>query len=345
MQSLLSRWKYCDWSSTLAQDYEDVSVLVRRYRETRRAVRWPLPAELEAALEVTLRNGFAEQLVNGPVEEICVRHAAMTPDGMQKTMRLAERHVLDRPLEGVGIELGAGCGLLSAVVASSPLVDQVLALEVCASSAELLVPRVATHLLGAQADKVIPAVGSFDDLRVPDHSFDFAVEFHSYHHASNLPQTMRELARVLRPGGVALLFDRVQPDSMTDAEVQALLSAVYPAAFLQSYHYPPNMTLTRLENGEHEYRLREWQAAFSSAGLRIERMVEFFPRVRLARAVKGLLSLLPSCVRRRLYRTENATPATTWKYVAQCVERLTPAGRQKILSPHRDTVLLVRKPS
>jgi SAM-dependent methyltransferase len=325
--------------------YDDATAIARRYRETRQHVRWPVPPALEAAAEVTLRNGFAERLATRPPEEICLRYAACTAAGMRETMRLADRHVLDRPLEGVGIELGAGCGLLSAVVAASPLVRHVLAVEVCAPQVELLIPKVAAYLLGPQADKVVPVVGSFDDLRVPDASLDFAVEYHSYHHSGDLPRTMRELARVLRPGGVALLFDRVRPDSMTDAEIESLLSAVYPQDFLESYHYPADLRITRLEHGEHEYRQREWQAALAGASLRIERQVEFHPKVSFTRAVKGLVSVLPAAVRSRIYQTDNATPATTWQYVVERAGRLTPAGRARILGPHRDTVLRIRKPA
>lgn len=304
-----------------------------------------MPPALEAAAEVTLRNGFAERLSTRPPEEICLRYAACTSAGMRETLQLAEQHVLDRPLEGVGIELGAGCGLLSAVVASSSLVRLMLAVEVCAPQVELLIPKVAAHLLGREADKVVPVIGSFDDLRVPDGSLDFAVEYHSYHHSGNLPQSMRELARVLRPGGVALLFDRVQPDSMTDAEVHELLSAVYPKNFLESYHYPPDLQITRLEHGEHEYRLREWVAALSAAGLSVERRAEFYPKISFRRAAKGLFSMLPGSVRDHVYQTNNATPSTTWQYLVERFEQITPKGRKKIMGPHRDTVMLIRKPS
>ena len=99
---------------------------------------------------------------------------------------------------------------------------------------------------------------------------------------------------------------------MTDAEVEALLSAVYPKDFLESYHYPSDLRITRLEHGEHEYRLREWQAALSGAGLVVERQAEFHARVPFRRAVKGLVSVLPASVRDQVYQTNNATPSTTW---------------------------------
>ena len=150
-----------------------------------------MPRGLETALEVTLRNRFAENLAKRPAEEVCLRYAACSSDGMKKTLQLAERH----------------------------------------------------------------------------------------------------------------------------------------------------------EHGEHEYRLREWEDAFSRAGLRIGRNVEFHPRISFRGGIKGLVSLLPSSVRDLLYQTENATPRTTWRYVAQQLRQLTAGRRSRILGAHRDTMPLIRKPN
>lgn len=319
----------------------DVRALAALYADTGHAVRWPLPAELEAALEVTLREGFARHLAERPVEEICVRHAASSIDGMRSTLRLAEQHVLTTPLRGRGIELGAGCGLLASVVADNSEVESVLAVEVCAAQVQLLVPKVSRHILGDRdATKVVPVVGSFNDLRVPDESIDFVVEYHAYHHSDDLNQTLAETARVLRPGGVVLLFDRVQPDSLSDEEVERLLSQVYSREFLIAYHHPPDIELTRRVNGEHEYRQREWQAAFDAAGLSLERQVVFDASVSPTRAVKGLLSVLPRSVRSRLYQTENATPMTTLRWLRQEATR---PFSSRILGRRKETVLLLRK--
>jgi len=61
----------------------------------------------------------------------------------------------------------------------------------------------------AQAQSRHPGVrylaGSAEDLPVPSGSADYALMFLSWHHVQDKPQAVRELARVLRPGGRLLL--------------------------------------------------------------------------------------------------------------------------------------------
>ncbi len=47
--------------------------------------------------------------------------------------------------------------------------------------------------------------GSAEDLPVPSSSADYALMFLSWHHVQDQPEAIRELARVLRPGGRLLL--------------------------------------------------------------------------------------------------------------------------------------------
>jgi SAM-dependent methyltransferase len=300
-----------------------VEDLARQYRETATAVRWPLAPDLEEAPAVTLRNGFAVSLVDFPAPDVCVRHAGCSIVEMEETVAIVQRHLLTEPIQGDGIELGAGCGLLSALLARSPLVRTVLALEVCAAQVQLLIPKVADHLLGAvQGRKVVPIAGSFDDLRIPSASLDFAFEYHAFHHSADLARTVRECARVLRPGGVAVLIDRVQPDSLTDEQIRDMLARVYSPEFLARNAYPLHLKLTRAENGEHEYRTHEWTRAIAFAGLRLEGRLD-------------------------VHRRRPPADSAGWKrarwHVRETVARL--GGRRPVLGPRRETMLLLRKPA
>jgi ubiquinone/menaquinone biosynthesis C-methylase UbiE len=256
----------------------------------------------------------------------------------------AEKHVLQGTFHGRGIELGAGCGVLSATVAKRPTVRNIIALEVCTPQTELLIPKVAKGILGAKgAEKVIPVAGTFDTLEIPAESLDFTVEIHSLHHSGDLNRTLRECARVLKPGGISIWFDRVQPDTMTDAEVEALLDKVYSRDFLIANAYPPDVRLTRRENGEHEYRLFEWKGAIEAAGLKLEKHVPVTLETAGKQALKGLTAFLPGPLRKALCKSDNGSLEKTKAWMRQEMNRLRGAG--VLYGPKQDTILYVRKPA
>ena len=218
----------------------------------------------------------------------------------------------------------------------------VLALEACEVMASRVMPKVASWILGEEARKVIPVVGSFDDMELPDASLDFVMEIDSLHHSHGLARTLRECARVLKPGGRLLCFDRCHPNTLTDQQVEDMLSQVYSRDFLTANHYPVHITLTRRENGEHEYRLFEWEAAFQAAGLRIVNRVEFGRVISAKAAVKGILSILPKALRRRLWKSDGPTCKTTLCWIWQLTKDLASlAGLSTpITAPKRTTVFL-----
>ncbi|MDX1980309.1 MAG: class I SAM-dependent methyltransferase [Bryobacteraceae bacterium] len=331
----------------LAETRHDPGAVIDQLQETYardgRSLKWAIPQWLADAVEVTYRNGFAEHLATTTVEEITWRHAHLYPSDVEQMVSMAERHVLKGSLSGRGIELGAGCGILSATVAKRPGVRSILALEVCTPQTELLIPKVARGLLGQSAGKVIPVAGTFDTLEIPDESLDFTVEIHSLHHSGDLKRTIRECARVLKPGGVCLWFDRVQPDTMTDAEVEALLDKVYSREFLIANAYPPDVRLTRRENGEHEYRLFEWKGAVEAAGLILDKHVPVKLAITGRQAAKGLTRLLPTPLRRAIYKSDNGSLAKTGTWLTQQWGKLTGTGA--LYGPKADTIMVVRKPA
>jgi SAM-dependent methyltransferase len=59
----------------------------------------------------------------------------------------------------------------------------------------------------AAGDRVTFTVGDVEALPYPDGSFDLVVSSMSQHHWGNVPGGMREIRRVLRPGGRAWIYD------------------------------------------------------------------------------------------------------------------------------------------
>jgi SAM-dependent methyltransferase len=265
---------------------------------------------------------------------------------MATLVRTAYRSVGLDELEGTGVELGAGCGLLAATVATGAKVDRVYAVEICQVMADKIVPRVAERVLGINSHKVVPVFGSFDRLELDSNSVDFVVEIDSLHHSDDLAKTVAEAARVLKPGGRMLCLDRVHPNSVTDAEVESMLSQVYSRDFLIKSCYPPDVILTRRENGEHEFRRAEWEAAFAVAGLILKRTRTLHYHPRTALALKGVVSVAPRFITRNLYGTDNATLATSFQWLTQWIRNWftrVEDGRP-VLAPKNTTVMLLEKP-
>lgn len=246
------------------------------------ALRWPLPAALTSGPAVRHRNDYADRLAALPPAQIVESYVYLSRDGMRQLVTGLARRYLPRPFTGIGLELGAGCALLASVVASSRQVQRVYAVEICERMVDRIIPQVAAWVLGRDAGKIVPVVGSFDDLRLPDASVDFVVEIDSLHHSNDLARTVTECARVLKPGGLLVCFDRCHPDTLTDQEVDEKLSRVYPRAWLEANAYPPELHLTRRDNGEHEYRMAEWKSAFAAAGLRLLRVGQTHRAMRLS---------------------------------------------------------------
>ena len=319
----------------------EIHELIDEYARTRTALRWPIDPQLEAAVKVSYRSRLAIELANKSAAEINRRYVYLTDRQMSRMLDLVQQHVFAEPLAGVGLELGSGSGLLAVVAAARPAVKAVLALEVC-ENFDALIQKVADSVLGSQSTKVIPVVGSFDDLRLPDNSLDFALDHDSLHHSDDLTTTLTECARVLKPGGFLICFDRCHPDSVTDAQVNEMLDHVYSKQFLQFNNYPPDIILTRRENGEHEYRRFEWRGATEAAGLEWVADCDFVQAISFKKATKGLSSILPRTLRQKLYRTDNSSLRDTGKWLTQTFGQWLPHA--PVLAPKSSNVLVMQKP-
>jgi SAM-dependent methyltransferase len=288
--------------------YDSTEIVFDRLNKEERPILWPLPFGLEQSPAVAFRNRCGRALGEKGAPEIIASNSApvyLSMPDLQSIFSPVSKQLLKKPLSGFGIELGAGCGMLSSYVAKSPDVKSVLALEVCRDFAKYVIPKVALWILGPNADKVIPVVGTFDDIQLPDNSLDFAIEINSLHHSNDLIATLKEVARVLKPKGRLLCFeDRVHDDVVTDEMVQQALSIVYSEAFLINHNYPLDVNLTRRENGEHEYRYFEWKSAFADAGFILDGRLDLTRPVCFTDAAKGALSVLPMRVRRLLYKSD-----------------------------------------
>lgn len=307
---------------------------------------WPVPKELTSSPEVLFRNELAEQLKTASVAEILLRYLYTNQAEMEFTVDLLGSEVLEHQLRGNGMELGAGCGLFSCTFLKTHPIKSILALEVVEKMATHIIPKVAAEIVHDRPERLVPVVGSFDDMRLEDNSLDFVLEIDSLHHSPNLPVTLKEINRVLKPGGVLLCLDRSHPNWVTDKYIEEQLNRVYPKKFLRENGYPEDVVLTREQNGEHEYRIGEWLEAFDATGFEMIKTAEFWNTVNTKMAFKSILSILPPVVRKKLYKGDDI-PVEALKVwlLTKFKKKQDLYGRHGsfIFTPYRKTVMLVKK--
>lgn len=168
---------------------------------------------------------------------------ALLPDGTQP---------------GAALDLGAGRGISSYALAQAGW--QVHALEPDPSP---LVGGGAIRALAKQAGLAITVVEDYGE-RLPFESatFDLVHGRQVLHHAADLPQLLREVARVLKPGGLFI------------ATREHVLSRPGDLpAFLESH------ALHRFYGGENAFLLSEYTGAITGAGLTLQQVLSHFESV------------------------------------------------------------------
>ena len=133
-------------------------------------------------------------------------------EDLAQLVRLAslrgDEHVLDA---------GSGAGHTAAALAKGAA--QVTAVDL--SAAMLAQGRRLAHERGLH--NIHFEVGDVESLTFDDGSFDLAASRYSAHHWPHPRRALRELHRVLRPGGRVLLSDVVSwPDAVVDTHLQAI---------------------------------------------------------------------------------------------------------------------------
>ena len=201
------------------------------------------------------------------------------------------------------LEIGAGAAWLSAELSKLPRVVEIVATDVSPKLLKEQAPKV-LKLLDAKTSKITRTPADFHQLAFPDNYFDFVVSSSVLHHAANIVQALREVKRVLKPGG----------------QFVAIREPVWPLVKLKSRRKMVEKLVSTGIN-EHYYTLRNYKEFYKQAGLPLE-----VKRVNLSRGFKYYVNALV-----------NGLTHARYALIAQKRSSLTPIKRQRELSRVRGT--------
>ena len=160
--------------------------------------------------------------------------------------RIAELASHSRP--AVALDLGCGAGHASFALARGGA-RRIIAYDLSSQMLGVVAAEAALRGYASSGNEQIETLcGPAERLPFADASIDLAVTRFSAHHWLDLSQAVREVARVLRPGGTLAVIDVLSPEN-------ALLDTVL-------------QTLEILRDASHvrNYRISEWEAVLDAAG-------------------------------------------------------------------------------
>jgi ubiquinone/menaquinone biosynthesis C-methylase UbiE len=150
------------------------------------------------------------------------------------------------------LEIGPGPGGLALRLASRMPTLVFTGIDIDPAMVERATERAAA---GGFGDRLAFRVGDVADLPFDDASFDLVTSTFSVHHWADAPAGFAEIARVLRPGGQAVVYDL--PDGWGRVETRAAplaaaARAAFPDALVTTAHWPGRVPLGRRLHATHK---------------------------------------------------------------------------------------------
>ncbi len=122
--------------------------------------------------------------------------------------------------------LDLGCGAGHASFATAPFAREVVAFDLTAGMLEIT----AAAAKERGFSNISTTQGSVEELPFNSQEFDFVVTRYSAHHWKDIPQALKEVKRVLKPGGQVCVIDTTgAPSPLLDTHLQSVELARDPS--------------------------------------------------------------------------------------------------------------------
>ena len=230
-------------------------------------IKWKVKKSILKTGDYKLNNHIASKISKKGFKKIIKHYIDITPQNIKKILKKNKKFWAS--FKGEGVDLGGGVGCVSSVVAQSPENKKIYCLDAVENAVKKCHPIVKNEILKKNAHKVISVIGDFDNINLPTSSVDFCFAWESLHHSNNVTKTLKEAKRITKNNGKILIIDRAHKNSTSNKEIRRMLNVVYSQDFLKRNWLPQNKIFTRKQNGEHEYRFKEWKKFFKNAKLNI----------------------------------------------------------------------------